>query len=261
MNYWYLALIGAGLILLVVFFYKDSILRATRYLGRGEFSEVWFKEENGLVLKKSAFNSLYNPTEKGTKKRNIRVLKEEVKTYNILKKHNYSLLPKKLYSYKERKTGNYVIAKEYGDIPLDPKDNHYLQKWKPGSVSQKHYDQFAKELFEMAKKDGHFEDHIQPAQRKNGELFIVDLGLFEKRNPYQDDFEQLGIYSDLERRLEFLDEQFGIEHKVPGFVIKENLDYYKDRYEKTAMTYHKEIAEKRYGKQIEYWESKKDQGK
>jgi len=273
LNYWYFALIGLGIALLFVILFKDEILKASQYLGRGEFSEN-FLNDKGFVLKKSALNSLYNPDTTNKDRylnRNINMLKSEVKTYNKLKKGNYSILPNKFYAYKEKDTGKYVIVKEYGEIPVDPNSKLFLPKWKPGSVKQEKYNKFTKELYLIAKHEGHFEDHIQPALRKNGDLFITDLGLFvsyedqisndrivkKSRNDFKiSESERRRKYREVNDKLRHLDEQLGIKHKVPDFVIKENLNHLYKEHEKR-----KEIselyAENTTGSQIEFWESKK----
>ena len=55
-----------------------------------------------------------------------------------------------------------------------------MPKWRKNAVSQKAYEQFVNEMYKIGRDYGYFNDILQPALRKNGKLFLTDLGHFVK---------------------------------------------------------------------------------
>nr|BDI55129.1 MAG: hypothetical protein [uncultured archaeon] len=162
-----------------------------------------------------------------------REMKSEIKSYNLLKKENYSILPKFMKGFE---LGNhYYILREGGVIPIiEEERKRHIPKWEEDSVSSEEYNTFVRELYHIAHNYGVFDDIIQPAIRNNGSLLLADLGHFiplEKVYMYfpteNIDFQRLDSYRLLRVWLEHLDTQIGIKHKVPDFAIDFHIDYYK----------------------------------
>jgi len=249
---------------------KNLSVKDKNYLGRGEFSEVW--EINGRVIKRNTSSSLYNPhIWKGEKqlKRSKRAMKSEYETYQLLKK--YPIMPRSMIEYEDKK-GRYYLIRESGEIPLKKgQEKVFLPKWKKGSVSEKEYNLFVENIYRIAQKHGYFYDIYQPALRKDGSLFMTDLGLFITVDKAVGDFEvvkskkavkdaewRIKNYREVEIQLEKLDEQIGIKHKYPDFVIKENIAYYEKEYgDRMARTPdHKILHDMTTGKYLRKWKDK-----
>lgn len=248
------------------FFKNELFIKDENYLGRGEFSEVW--EVDGTVIKRNTDSSLYNPHiwkgEKGLK-RSKRAMKSEYKTYQLLK--NYSIMPHFMREYENK--GRYYLIRESGKIPLEKgQEKVFLPKWRKGSVTKKQYNLFVEQVYRIAQKHGYFNDLIQPALRRDGSLFMIDLGLFITVDKVVDDFEvikskkrvkdvewRINNYLQVENQLEKLDEQVGIIHKYPNFVIKENIAYYQKEYgERMGKTpEHKKLHDMTTGKILRRW--------
>ena len=163
-----------------------------------------------------------------------REMKSEIKSYNLLKKENYSILPKFMKGFEL--DNYYYILREGGIIPIiEEERKKHIPKWKEGSVSSEKYNTFARELYHIAHNYGVFDDIIQPAVRNNGSLFLADLGHFIPLEkiligyfPTENiDLQRLESYRLLKVWLKHLDTQIGIKHKIPNFTIDFHINYYK----------------------------------
>lgn len=236
------------------------------FLGRGEFSEVW--EFDGSVIKRNSESSLFNPHlfsgEKGLK-RSKRALQSEFETFQLLQ--NSKIMPKFMIQH-EDENGRFYLIRESGKIPIKKgQEKLFLPEWEKNSVTKKEYNAFVEEIYRIAQKQGYFQDLLQPAIRKDGSLFLTDLGLFITVDKAVDDFKvvksdtrvkntkwRINNYREVEIQLEKLDDQIGIQHTYPNFVIKENIAFYQKEYD-DRVNFSKKLADLTTGKILRRWKS------
>jgi len=197
-------------------------------LGSGEFSIAYLTPEK-TVLKVHRKTSYFHPDQKfkDFPGMAIKEMQSEIDTYlkisKILQDFSYhTCLP----SFFKSQTifSDFVIEREYGEIPLVDTEHPFLGKWQEGKVSQDKFDLFTIQLFHIAKTIGYFEDVLQPALRSDGSLFLTDLGHFTSKEYL------ISSYYWMELGLERFAEQVHTTLNYPEFVIKDHLDYYEQEY-------------------------------
>lgn len=240
-------------------------VRRRNYIGTGEFSEAFLIDN--MVVKRNRETSHYNPhlyKKKEFLKRSKEEMIGEYKLFTRLKPENYSLLPDWMHQY-HGTNKRYYLIRESARIPIREEEKRaWLPRWKKDAVSQKAYNKFSLELFQIARDHGHFTDRLQPGLRDDGSLFLYDLGHFEVRDTIGDDpkekeWKRLESYYTTMNRLDGLSEQIGLSYSIPAFVINDHIRYYeREIKERKEKGYPKGMIE-HHQEELQQWQRLKKQ--
>ncbi|PWI49512.1 hypothetical protein CEE45_01595 [Candidatus Heimdallarchaeota archaeon B3_Heim] len=235
-------------------------IRKRNYIGTGEYSEAFLVDD--MVVKRNRERSYYNPRlykRREFLKKSKEEMSGEYNLYTQLKSKNYTLLPEWMHQY-QGTNARYYLIREPAKIPLqEGQEKKWFPQWRKNAVSQKAYNKFSLELFQIARDHGHFEDRLQPGLREDGSLFLYDLGHFKVRetlghDPEEREWKRLESYYTTMNRLDGLSEQIELPYTIPDFVINDHIGYYKREIrERKAKGYPKGMLEY-HQNELQRWE-------